>query len=105
MKFEDFESLGFHMGDPVRIKHDLKHPSKQEDFREEPVSRISKEEEERFIRQMLDQHYQEWLDTPSSFFKSQDTKAGCENEERSANCHWPLKGSGKCRKSSCKARE
>lgn len=66
---EDFfqTHLGPLIGNPVRIKHDLKRSSEQAESREEPILGISKEEEEHLIRKMFDQHYREWLDTPLPF--------------------------------------
>lgn len=66
---EDFfqTHLGSLIGNPVRMKHDLKHQSEQAESREEPILGISKEEEEKLIRKMFDQHYGEWLDTPIPF--------------------------------------
>ena len=59
--------LGSLIGSSARTKHDLNQPLEQIESREEPVSGISKEEEDRLIQQLFDQHYREWLDSSLPF--------------------------------------
>lgn len=63
---EDFfqDQLSSLLGEPTRLKPELRD---SEDSSEELVSGLSTEEEEKFIQQMLDQHYREWIDSPLPF--------------------------------------
>lgn len=80
---EDFfqTHLGSLIGNPVRMKHDLKHQSEQAESREEPILGISKEEEEKLIRKMFDQHYREWLDTPIPFLNNKTPRQAVKTKK------------------------
>lgn len=73
--------LGSLVGSPTRIRHDLKRPSEQVDSTEEHGSGIPKEEEDRLIRQMFDQHYREWLDTPLPFLNHRTPRQACKTKK------------------------
>lgn len=73
--------LGSLIGSPARTKHDLNQSLEKTKSREKPVSGISKEEEERLIQQLFDQHYREWLDSPLPFLSHKTPRQAAKTKK------------------------
>ena len=72
------------IGEPTRIKHDLKESKDGKESSKELTSGLSPEAEEALKQQFLDQHYRDWLDSPLPALKGKTprqaakTKAGLQ---------------------------